>query len=371
MALSRKGIQARNRPAHEVVRDLWNDYLSFEGFDELDRIESIQGQRGPRALSAVEPRRLALSDALAQLPTGRWVEVDEFFRYVRATGNDFVVSYEPLRLYVGGSRQYGHLGYDDGGNLWTILQGRFTLAFLMEYAATLGVVDLACRDAGGARQDHHHLWGCFDDRFSRYDGLMYIRVTRLGEFLLGRQPDYRPADPATRGGSRLRIDGDLRIRFEGAPCARSTLLLDQIAESDGSGWKLTPRSLARAAHQLPLADIQTFLHARAVEDRPGSVESLLQQARQRFRAIRDHGAARVLEVDSPNTMERLFRNPVVRKRCLRAGNYLLIPESALARVLEALVELGYPVGAPVGADTLAERGEALAFAQLEAALAQE
>ena len=44
------------------------------------------------------------------------------------------------KLYLG-DPEYGSLGYD-GFHDWPILEGRYTLAVLFEYAATLGLLDV-------------------------------------------------------------------------------------------------------------------------------------------------------------------------------------------------------------------------------------
>jgi hypothetical protein len=66
--------------------------------------------------------------------------------------------------------QYGSLGYE-GFHDWELLEGRYTLALLFEYADILGLVDLDYVHPAGAREDFHDNWGGDDlDALSRYDG---------------------------------------------------------------------------------------------------------------------------------------------------------------------------------------------------------
>jgi hypothetical protein len=56
---------------------------------------------------------------------------------------------------------------------------------LLEYAATLGLIDVAYTDPRGARGDYRALWGA--DQLaclSRYDGLVAVRVNELGAAIL-------------------------------------------------------------------------------------------------------------------------------------------------------------------------------------------
>ena len=81
----------------------------------------------------------------------------------------------------------------------------FMLCLLLEYAATLGLIDVALIPPAGARRDYGGLWGTDElVYFSRYDGLMYFRVTPLGAYCLGshgRGPqarNRRVTSPTTR-----------------------------------------------------------------------------------------------------------------------------------------------------------------------------
>jgi hypothetical protein len=56
---------------------------------------------------------------------------------------------------------------------------------LFEYAATMGVIDVAYTDPAGARDDYRKLWGGGSVAWlSRYDGLVAVRVNELGAAIL-------------------------------------------------------------------------------------------------------------------------------------------------------------------------------------------
>ena len=108
---------------------------------------------------------------------------------MRASGEEFAVTRNPWHLYIG-EPHYGSLGYD---NRHEILDIRYLLCLLFEYAATLGLVDVAFTPPAGARQDYDDLWGTDDLAFfSRYDGFIFFRVTALGAYCLGSAEDYTP-----------------------------------------------------------------------------------------------------------------------------------------------------------------------------------
>jgi len=87
------------------------------------------------------------------------------------------------RLYLVDS-YYGSLGYA-GREAWAVVEGRYALCVLFEYAATLGLIDVGYVDPDGARGDYRSLWGGDHYAFlSRYDGLSYLRVNELGTAIL-------------------------------------------------------------------------------------------------------------------------------------------------------------------------------------------
>ena len=162
--------------------------------DELARIEAIRGQRRTGTLTAPARRRAAVADGLAALAPGVWVEVDALFAVLRAQSAPLAVAASPLtrwRLYLEDPR-HGSLG-PAGWKAWNVLEGRYALCVLFEYAATLGVVDVAYTGARGARDDYRGLWGADGyDSLSRYDGLAAVRVNELGAAVL-HDPGALPA----------------------------------------------------------------------------------------------------------------------------------------------------------------------------------
>jgi hypothetical protein len=102
LALTKAGRHALAAPAAETLRLLWQRWLKSKLLDEFNRIDAIKGQhgKGKRAMTAVEGRRAALAAALEHCPVGRWVQVDDFFRFMIAVALRFEVTREPWDLYI-------------------------------------------------------------------------------------------------------------------------------------------------------------------------------------------------------------------------------------------------------------------------------
>jgi len=186
LELTPRGEAVLARPSYQAVGELWDRWRKSVSHDELSRIEAIRGQRKAGTLTAAARRRVAVADGLAAAEPGVWIDVDTLFAILRAPPAPLAVARSPLarwRLYLVDS-YYGSLG-PAGWKAWNVLEGRYALCVLFEYAATLGVIDVAYTCPRGARDDYRELWGADRyDSLSRYDGLAAVRVNDLGAAIL-------------------------------------------------------------------------------------------------------------------------------------------------------------------------------------------
>jgi hypothetical protein len=186
LELTPRGQAALARPCYGCVGDLWDRWRASVSHDEFARVEAIRGQRKTGTLTPAVSRRAAVTAGLAALEPGVWTDVDAFFAILRTQAAPLAVTAGPLarwRLYLEDPR-HGSLG-PAGWRAWDIVEGRYALCVLFEYAATLGVVDVAYAGPRGARADYRGLWGADGrDSLSRYDGLAAIRVSELGAAIL-------------------------------------------------------------------------------------------------------------------------------------------------------------------------------------------
>jgi hypothetical protein len=194
LELTPRGEAVLARPSYQALGTLWDRWLKSVSTDELSRIEAIRGQRKAATLTAAARRRAAVAAGLAALEPGVWTEVDALFAILRAQPAPLVVARNLLarwRLYLV-DPYYGSLG-PAGWQAWNVLEGRYALCVLFEYAATLGVVDVAYTGPRGARDDYRELWGAhLYGSLSRYDGLAAVRVNELGAAIL-HDPAALPA----------------------------------------------------------------------------------------------------------------------------------------------------------------------------------
>ncbi len=342
LQLTKAGRKALFEPAAETIRTLWAKWMDSTLLDELSRIECVKGQKGKgkRGLTAAWSRRVEVADTLAECPAGVWIETDEFFRFMRASGNDLLVTRNVWDLYLC-ELQYGSLGYDNGER---VLTQRYLYSLLLEYAATLGLIDVALIPPAGARSDYHDMWGADElPFFSRYDGLMYFRITPLGAYCLDGESDYQPAPVEVK--PVLRVLPDLEIAAIGSSLEQGDrLALDAFAvRVSESAWRLDAGKLLAAIEEgRPVAEIRAFLAARCGAPIPDRVARLLEDVADRSAKVHDRGIVRLIECADPALAARIADDSRTRKHCMQAGDrYLVVPESSEAAFRRALRELGY------------------------------
>lgn len=345
LQLTSAGQKALSDPPHKTLRTLWKKWLKTKLLDELRRIDSIKGQtgKGQRGLTATDKRRSVIAAALADCPVGHWVAVDKFFRYMQAATYDFEVTRSPENLSIENS-YYGNLGYE-GSEDWEIFQGRYTLCLLLEYAATLGLLDVAYVHPSQASQDYYKLSGIYASPFfSRYDGLVYFCLNPLGAYCLGITDEYSAPQPEVQ--HRLRVLPNLEIAAMGEPLSASEVLqLELYAEKVSDAvWRLNQTQILNAvAQRHSVSDLQGFLVALSGgQPLPKTVTQFLADVETRTNSLQNKGSAILIECADPALAVLIANDSRTKGYCLLAGDRsLVVPTESETKFRNALQKLGY------------------------------
>jgi hypothetical protein len=261
---------------------------------------------------------------------------------MRASGFKFEVTRDPWSLYIC-DPQHGSLGYAGYGG-WNILQERYLLCLLFEYAAPLGIIDIAYEHPVGAREDFRGQWGTDDLIFlSRYDGLQYFRLTSLGAFILGKADHYESCkdEPAVA----LTVLSNRRIRIDqGDLSTDQKLLLENFAEPQSATvWMLDEaRALKSVEKGARIAELRAFMADGDPQPLPEVVEGFLAAVEQRGAACVCKGTALLIECVSTEIAETIARNTQTGKLCQRTGERSLAVSVDKEKAFrDALNAIGY------------------------------
>ncbi len=343
LSLSSAGRKALAQPAQHGIRAAWKKWIGTKLFDEFERVEAIKGKQSAR-LNLAADRRSSVSDVLAECPIDRWIAIDDFFRLLKASGEDFAVARNEWKLYIAEHR-YGYFA-DRGGHEWAMLQGRFIMAMLFEYAATLGLIDVAYVAPQGARRDYGSHWGTDDyECLSRYDGLKFFRINRLGAWCLELTEDYQPEQIVAKKTWKVLANHDV-VSSEQNPDPADTLFLDRVADRTSDRvWRLErDKILAAVEHGLGIDALREFLEERSSEPLPANVQTFLADLLDRAGRIRDRGVARMIECTDAESALILMADAKLKAICLLAGDRTLVfPAAQESTVRSRLRKLGYVV----------------------------
>ncbi|WP_200215443.1 hypothetical protein [Micromonospora coerulea] len=354
LQLTDRGRAALGKPAAATIRQLWRSWVTTTVLDELTRVDEIKGQRAANVLTSVKTRRKAVATALAGCPRDEWVAIDDLFatmRRTRETSPTVARSERALwKLYLV-DPQYGSLGYSGFAD-WPILEGRYTLAVLFEYAATLGLIDIDYTDPVGARTDYHDNWGADDlDYLSRYDGLRAIRLNPLGAYSLGLTGNYQPPASTAVPERTLKVLPTLDIVAVGDPTAADRLVLDAHAEHTSDRiWTVRADTLLAAVETgRPLGQFVTFLADRATHDLPAAMTVLVDDVTTRAARVRDRGLVRLVECADVPLATLIARDPKLRTLCTLVGDrHLAVPVEHDKQFRRTLRALGHTIATSTG-----------------------
>ena len=353
LALSPAGIKALNAASADTIRSLWRKWLKSNLLDEFSRIESIKGQNSTgRVMSAVAPRRAVIEEALEECPVGEWIQLQEFSRFMRASSLIFTVAHDFGKLYIS-ERQYGNLAYA-GSNGWNILQHRYILALLFEYAATLGMVDVVYADPSDSNnipRDFRGMWGTDELKFlSQYDGLIQFRLTALGAYVLGLMPTYQALSTvSTVSTVTLMVTSGLMVGVaDGSLNADAILMLDTWAQAlPDRVWRLDHQKALLALEKgHDIGELKKFLEDHTPAPLPDTVTELITNTQRDAKAVKTGATAMLLECRDAQTAQKIAEHKATGSLCLQAGpKTLVVRTEQLVKFREALRQLGLGLGA--------------------------
>ncbi|MQA27641.1 MAG: hypothetical protein GEU94_19755 [Micromonosporaceae bacterium] len=346
LRLTQRGASALAKRPADTIRQLWRAWVSRAVIDEMSRIDRIKGQRASNVLTSAKTRRQVVASALATCQVDKWVEVDDLFTRMRRGNMSPTVARSERalwKLYLA-DPQYGSLGYDGFGG-WTILEGRYTLAVLFEYAATLGLIDLAFTDPAGARGDFRDNWGTDDLHYlSRYDGLRALRLNALGEYVLGLSDAYAPPaiDDSVQESLKVLPNLDIVATRPLLPADRLTLDTYATQVSDHV-WALRADTILAAIEAGRTGEqLIRFLTSRTTHDLPTTVATLVADVTARARQVRDLGAVRLIECADAALAALIIRDRRLRNHCHAIGErHVAVPLEHEAVFRADLRRLGY------------------------------
>ncbi len=327
------------------LRQAFSRWIKSKTLNELRRIKPISGQtsRGAR-FTPPATRREAILNTLRECAPGQWIEIEDFFRTLKVKGHDFSVeSGKHSRLYVG-HREYGWLGSLSNKSYWYIVQGQYILAVLFEYLACFGIVDIAYVHPDEADYPLGSFWG---GTFSQYDGLKYIRLTPLGEYLLGLSPAYAGPPPlAAENLLKILPDGKIEITAPEKITPNDRQFLKQITHPvEANIYALHLQNILSTFESgVTLDTIIDFLNSKSGQSIPEDILFYLEEAHYDSQVLEWRENAILLRATDSRFIEVIKHNNQLSKYCmLTEKNNVIVPVSKEKAFRQQLKKLGFGI----------------------------
>jgi hypothetical protein len=210
----------------------------------------------------------------------------------------------------------------------------------------LGIIDVAYTEPHGARDDFRELWGADDLEFlSRYDGLVYFRLTPLGAFCLGLTDNYTVAPIQLHVAFSVLPSLHVHVA-KGRMSVEEMLLLDTWAEKETEeSWRLDRQKALQAIEKgHDIAELRTFLQAREEQPLPETVECFFKTTQKQGRALKIVGTALLIQCEDAEIAEMIGTRKETASLCLRAGERHLVVRPEHEEKFRALVRaLGFGI----------------------------
>ena len=345
LKLTTKGKSALSTHPHETLKLLWSTWIKSDLFDEFKRIDIVRGQtgNGARGMSTPSGRKNVIDAAMVELPPNEWVDIDEFFKFIQANNFDFNVTNDPWNLYIC-EKQYGSLGYD-GYHNWNLLEARYILCLLFEYAATLGIIDIAYTPAAHTRSDYANLWGTDDNLFfSRYDGLKYIRLNSFGAYCLNVTTNYVPPVLENKKTISILPNFDIIVTKELGLADKS--MLEFLASNKSQlVWTLDEKKILSSLEEgKNLDQLKNYLLALSGELFPPSVAQFFNDIESRVTSLKPKGEAYIV-ICKDETLAALIANDIQMKKISvwNTKEYLFIQKDHISTFKRNLKKMGHAI----------------------------
>lgn len=340
LVLTQAGVTVMTRGRAEDIRAGVRKFILDDQFDELHRVNHIRGQTGraKRYMSRPSLRKSEIWASMAEWPLEEWISFNDAYRFTGASGHTFWSCRQPLYLYIG-SFEYGHLSDGRG------VDRQYLRAFLFESLGTLGLIDVAYVFP-------HYLWpefrayrGSDDSSFtSRYDGLLCVRLNRLGAYCLGLTEEYQAA-PVQKGGIfRVLPNFEVAVIHQETLPPAITHMLDTIAERASDFiWKIDRDGIL---HYLESGgrpkQVVEFLRDHSSEGIPDNVRTFLDDLGRRAKGVRSSEDALLIEMEQESAAAEIAADARTAKYCMRANGSLLVVRKRNVKAFQgALKKLGY------------------------------
>ena len=280
----------------EKCKFLLNAYI-FAGVDELKRIKELKIKTDYYGNYA-NCRNLILN-YLEKAPVDKWINIEQLLTFIKKLDRNFLTK-EVGTIYT--YSDYERYYYPDQ-NSWEEDSGRFVEVVLMEYLATIGMVDLLIKQE-------------YNDDDIEYLKVTYFKLTPLGAHILGVNKDYKVEEIEDETGIIIQPNYEIIVQ-DGAMKDINCIYLDKVAEKlsedTASIYKISFKSMVMALDNgISIEDIIDYFKEACKNEMPENVLMSLKEWNEKSKKIKIRKVT-IVETDDKYLLEELKSYKDIKK----------------------------------------------------------
>lgn len=339
--LTPAGREYLHRRDPELLLAAFETWAQSNEFDELMRLDGLKrlGAAGTWR-AAPGPRRAAIIEGLSWCPTDVWIEVKEFCRALQIWHFDFEIERSGVSNIKTANLSFYSV---KDPTYWAYVKTPYVKAVLWEYLGALGALDLLFtpRELAAVQVVSY----AAPATISRYDGLFYFRINKLGAFLLGQADAYTAVTHGPQTLCRIQADGAITLVEPERLLPNTRLQLEQLAAPlDSTHYQLDNQRIldALAIGQQPEEMLAFLAELHGGEMVDTAVATRIQQLADNARQFTCGAEALFIHVRRPELVAMALADPALGKFTQQVdARTLVIPAHREKRFRERLKELEY------------------------------
>ena len=283
-----------------------------------------------------------LTTFFAKLPAGKWVSFDNIRRYHALRDREpTLFSHPPIGFDARASRVNDHWRdrvYVDFDNILTLATDPLLQGYAF-FLAALGMAEIAYEEP---KNEHY----CHPRKpyLTPFDGLLGIRLTPLGEFVLGKRKTY-DIESDTLHHAVVALDATRLLASCPDIDPLTELALKQFMTPLTPGhYQMTHKSLLGGCASRKELEERIRLFRRVISETPPPIwERFFESTLSRIAPLEPEPDRVVLKIDSDDEIRRLFASdPILRKHCLKVeGLRVAVLRSDMKTIAKRLAHFGY------------------------------
>lgn len=257
-------------------------------------------------------------------PIDKWIDREQLLKFIKKLDRNF------LRKIVGTIYtyyEYEHYYYPDQ-NSWEEEEGRFIDVVLMEYLASMGIVDLLISED-------------YNDDDIEYFKVEYFKVTQLGAHILGINDDYKIENIEDETGIIIQPNYEIIVQ-EGAMkdvhCIYLDKFAEELSEETVSIYKISFKAMVTALdNKISIEEIIDYFEEYSQNKIPDNVLMSLNEWKEKSKKIKIRTVT-IVETDDKYLLEELKNYKEIKKDTLSELPYAFEIDSKATNKVKRNIE---------------------------------